>query len=102
MTPEPTTDAVTPLWSPENLQRLLQTPTGETLRCVEHHRQCQMAGLCPWCVLRRIEERLRDGYGLMPATRVVANISALLAEVRESQTRYQPDTGQGQPGEEIP
>jgi hypothetical protein len=73
-------------WSEPNLQRLLQLPIEAVpLRCTEHHRQIRLVGQCPWCALRAIEARLADGYGFMPAERVVTNISEIIGALEQAQ-----------------
>jgi hypothetical protein len=73
-------------WSAPNLQRLLQLPAEAVpLRCTEHHRQVRLIGQCPWCALRAIEARLADGYGFMPAERVVTNISEIIGALEQAQ-----------------
>jgi hypothetical protein len=75
-----------PHWSEPNLQRLLQLPAEAVpLICTEHHRQIRLVGQCPWCALRAIEARLADGYGFMPAERVVTNISEIIGALEQAQ-----------------
>jgi hypothetical protein len=95
------TEAITPLpdftppphgpWSEPNLQRLLQLPAAAVpLRCTEHQRQRRLVGHCPWCALRAIEARLADGYGFMPAERVVTNISEIIGALEQAQLQRLP------------
>jgi hypothetical protein len=78
-------------WSEPNLQRLLQLPAEAVpLRCTEHHRQVRLVGRCPWCALRAIEARLADGYGFMPAERIVTNISEIILALEQAQLQRMP------------
>jgi hypothetical protein len=86
------TDTTTPgPWSEPNLQRLLHLPIDAVpLRCTEHHRQIRLVGRCPWCALWAIEARLADGYGFMPAERVVTNIREIIGALEQAQLQRLP------------
>ena len=65
----------------------LREPYAQTpLRCVEHHRQRQLVGYCLMCVLRRINEDLRETcYGARTAESHLLAIRDIIERLRATQ-----------------
>ena len=56
------------------------------LRCVEHHRVLRLVGYCPSCLLRRIDDIIRNNnYGLRTAESQLIEIRDIVNNLREQQ-----------------
>lgn len=77
---------------PRHVSPYLTAPYDRTrLRCVEHHRALRLAGYCPSCVLRRIDEALQapPGYGIGPGWEqaLLEQIHAIIESLRATQVQ---------------